>query len=91
MQTEGYALAEPATIPEAKGVIGEATAVFKQAFANAQRDIQRGNYFTPDVVLCSMPFIFVILLFIVIAIPFSEPEVQPRKKRPTSDESSKSD
>lgn len=68
-------------MPEPKGMFGELTTAFKQAFEKAQKDIKKGNYFTPDIMLCSMPFIFVLLMLAVIAVPFSDPSLQPKKSK----------
>jgi len=68
-------------VPEPKGMFGELTVAFKQAFEKAQKDIKKGDYFTPDILLCSMPFIFGLLLLAVVAIPFSDPSLQPKKAK----------
>jgi hypothetical protein len=66
-------------VPEPKGMFGELIVAFKQAFEKAQKDIKQGRYFTPDILLCAMPFIFGLLLMAVIVIPFSDPSLQPKK------------
>ena len=85
--TEGYTLGEPATVPKPLGTFGEVTHAFSSAWVKAQKDIANGSYFTPDIILVSMPFIFIILLVAMIAIPMNDPNLnrpQRRAQRPTS-------
>lgn len=78
---EGYALSQPTEVPKPVGMFGELVLVFKQAWAKAQRDFSAGNYFTPDIVLVTMPFFFVMILVAMIALPLSEPTLHQPARR----------
>lgn len=83
--TEGYALSEPAAVPKPLGTFGEVTHAFSGAWVKAQKDIKNGNYFTPDIILVSMPLIFIILLIAMIAIPMNDPNLnRPPPRAPSS-------
>ena len=67
----------------------EFTGAFKSAYSKAKSDIKKGDYFTADIMLCSMPIIFVVLLFIILAVPVGDPV--PRKLPAREEAANKSD
>lgn len=83
----GYKLkvddAEP--IPAPKSAIQEFTSVFTKAWDGAMKDIQRGKFFTPNVLTVIMPSFFMVIMAIIVCIPVgSEPKVTRRvAKKPT--------
>lgn len=74
----GYKDAEEEKVQPPKGFFGEIIDVFSGAAKRAYKSIQKGKYFTPDLLLVVMPLVFLILLVVLIFIPVPE---EPRRVR----------
>jgi hypothetical protein len=68
----GYAITKPLKVPDDLGWFGEIMFVYRHAYNQAAKDLHAGNYFTIDVLLTTMPVIFIILMLVVIFIPMGD-------------------
>jgi thiol-disulfide isomerase/thioredoxin len=78
----GYEMHEPERVPGELGYFGEIILVYKHAYKTASKDLLEGNYFTIDVFLIFMPFIFGFFLLLLICMPVPKPP-QPGRRSPT--------
>jgi thiol-disulfide isomerase/thioredoxin len=54
----GFKEQEPEEIPKALGYVDSILKVFKESFAEAEKDFKDGNYFSTNIVLMFMPILF---------------------------------
>ena len=76
----GYEIHPPEIVQDAFGYFGEIIHLYVHATQGAVQDLKTGNFFTVDVVLCFMPYIFLILLLIAIFIPFTDVKTYVERK-----------
>ena len=73
---------EAQPIPEPKSALQEFTSIFTKAWSASMKDMQRGKFFTPNVLTVVMPTIFMVLMAIIVCIPVaSEPKRTRRVAR----------
>ena len=66
-------------VPGEMGYFGEVTAVFKQSYKAAVKDISQGEYITMNILTCVMPVMFLLLAVILFLIPIDDEPVKPRR------------
>lgn len=72
-----FQIQEPEEVPPQTGFFGEITYVFRQAYKKARSDVTGGHFFTADVVLVSLPVIFIALVLLFVFIPIPTPVAPP--------------
>jgi len=78
----GYEIHQPEDVPPAMGLFGEIMYVFRHAYKKASSDLRSGNYFTIDIFLTFMPFLFGGLILLILLVPVPEhPDYVAAKKR----------
>lgn len=80
----GYQIHEPEEVNPPMGLFGEVFYVYRHAYKKAGKDLQSGNYFTMDIFLTFMPFIFVVLVLLLLCAPIPQPHYDAdvvRKRR----------
>lgn len=81
----GFEIHEPEEVNPPMGMFGEIMHVYRSAYKQAGKDLRNGRYFTMEVFLTFVPFIFLALIFILIFAPVPEPayvqEAAARKRR----------
>jgi hypothetical protein len=77
----GFEMHEPEKVPPELGYFGEIVKVYKHAYKTASKDLLSGNYFTIDVFLVFMPFIFGVTLLALFCIPGAKPPREARERR----------
>jgi len=76
----GYEIHPPEVVNGAFGYFGEIMYLYAHASQVAVHDLKAGNFFTVDVILCFMPYIFSILLLVVLFIPFTDVKTYVERK-----------
>ena len=66
----GFVIHSPEAVPSAFGYFGEVLYLYRLACKNSVVDLRSGRFFTVDVILAVLPYLFVFLLCIVCCIPF---------------------
>lgn len=77
----GYQIHEPEEVNPPMGWFGEILYVYRHAYKSAGKDLTAGNYLTVNVFLTFMPFIFVVLMAVLICAPVPTPSRPPSRKR----------
>ena len=67
-------------VPADLGLLGDVIKILNHAYSTAIEDYNAGNYFTKDVLLISMPFLFIFSMFVLIFLPVG-PRVPSKKDR----------
>jgi protein disulfide-isomerase-like protein len=70
---------EQDNVPAEMGYFGELTAVFKQSYKAALKDLAAGNYFTINILTCAMPLMFIGFALLLTFIPVDE---EPVRRQP---------
>jgi hypothetical protein len=84
----GYEIHSPEDVPPAMGIFGEVMYVFRHAYKKAGADLKSGDYFTIDVFLTFLPFLFAALIVMVMVIPMPKhPEQIAMERRRTERQS----
>lgn len=65
----GFTSEKPEDVPKEVGYFGEFSRTLKSAYKEASQDVTSGNYFTPNVFLMVLPFIFGLIFLLVIMMP----------------------
>ena len=68
----GFRYEDSSEVPGDLGFFGEFIIILKHAFDTAINDFNNGNYFTKDILLISMPFIFLIATIIIALLPMDD-------------------
>ncbi|KAJ1388684.1 hypothetical protein B484DRAFT_459767 [Ochromonadaceae sp. CCMP2298] len=77
----GYEIHSPEDVPPAMGIFGEVMYVFRHAYKKAGADLKSGNYFTIDVFLTFLPFLFGALIVLIMVIPVPKHPEQAAMER----------
>jgi protein disulfide-isomerase-like protein len=78
--TGGFAISNPEPVPGELGWFGEIMYVYRHAYKEAAKNLQKGNYFTMDVFLVALPIIFVVIMFAIWLIPVPDPARRSRMR-----------
>lgn len=70
----GFKEQEAEEIPKELGYVDSIMKVFKDAFAEAEKDYKDGNYFTTNIVLMFMPILFLATLMLLLMSAGPPPE-----------------
>ena len=70
-------------VPANLGLFGDILKILKHACRTAVDDYNSGNYFTKDILLVSMPFLFIASMLLILMLPIGQaaPSVRERKLR----------
>ena len=74
-----------------KGFFGEIIDVFSGAAKRAYKNIQKGNYFTPDLFLIAMPLVVLLLMVAILLFPVPEEPRRAPVKKATAEPAEKED
>ena len=72
---------ESEDVPADLGLWGEVQKILKHAYKTAINDYNAGNFFTKDIFLISMPFLFIISLLLIIVLPVGPSSPSPRDRK----------
>lgn len=75
----GYQSIEAEEVQAPQGFFGELKKVFSHALKNAQKDIQNKKYFTPNILLVSLPVIFLAIFSLILFTPNAPPAPKAKK------------
>ena len=73
----GFSDKDSEDVPKEVGYFGGVTRTLKMAFKEASQDVTSGNYFTPNVFLMVLPFVFALIFFLLVMMPVGVEEKEP--------------
>uniref|UniRef100_A0A7S0XBE8 Thioredoxin domain-containing protein n=1 Tax=Chromulina nebulosa TaxID=96789 RepID=A0A7S0XBE8_9STRA len=78
----GFQIQEPEAVPVQLSFFGSIYKVYSHAYKQARTDIIGGNYFTLDILVTALPFIFIALILLLLLLPIPTPDAYPSQHFP---------